>query len=142
MINADRYFVRVRLPDGVEEREENKMSIRANIIIKDRYTKLYFYRHSDGYPEVTRESLNVFMNWLKDGKIRDNVNQAAGWLIILGNDEYEVGNEPKGVDGFNWKVGAYEPTTGLHGDIDYLYVIDLEKETLEIFDSDFHEHDK
>ena len=27
------------------------MSTRANIIIKDARTTLYFYRHSDGYPE-------------------------------------------------------------------------------------------
>lgn len=25
----------------------------------------------------------------------------------------------------DWKVGAIEPTTGIHGDIDYLYTIDL-----------------
>jgi hypothetical protein len=50
--------------------------------------------------------------------------QSAGWLVIHGNKEYS----DKSHNG--WKVGAYEPTTGIHGDIDYLYEIDLENKTL------------
>lgn len=36
-------------------------------------------------------------------------------------------------DGTNmsgWKVGAYEPSTGIHGDIEYLYEIDLKAKAL------------
>ena len=29
-----------------------------------------------------------------------------------------------------WQVGAYEPTTDIHGDIDYLYTLDLMKLTI------------
>jgi len=112
------------------------MSTRANIVIKDNYSKLWFYRHSDGYPETTAESLGVFMSWLRSGMIRDNTGQAAGWLIILGNSEYDQGRTPNKEDNFSgWKVGAYEPTTGIHGDIEYLYEIDLEKQTLRCFDT-------
>jgi hypothetical protein len=33
----------------------------------------------------------------------------------------------------DWKVGAYEPTTAIHGDIEHLYVLDLSaKEIREI----------
>jgi hypothetical protein len=111
------------------------MSTRANIIIQDAYgTKLWFYRHSDGYPEVTEKSLEVFMGWLREGKIRDNVGQAAGWLIILGHTEYEKynsANEPTlDGSGMGWKVGAYEPTSGQHSDIEYLYTVDLDDKTL------------
>ena len=30
----------------------------------------------------------------------------------------------------DWKVGAFEPTTGQHGDIEYLYTIDLIAEVI------------
>ena len=66
------------------------MSTIANVIIKDESDKLYFYRHSDGYPEGTMPSLNIFLNWIKEGKIRNNISQSAGWLIILGAIEYNT----------------------------------------------------
>ncbi len=110
------------------------MSTRANVLIKDDHDELWFYRHSDGYPECTKTSLEVFMGWLKDGRIRNNVGQAAGWLILLGADEYQQGNVPLKEGYSGWKCGAYEPTTGQHGDIEYLYTIDLNKQTLEVKD--------
>ena len=128
------------------------MSTRANIIINDNYDKLYFYRHSDGYPKGTVPTLRKFLNLIKQGKIRNNISQASGWLVILGAEEYKhnqitrlenvnswddlteeeqktwdnkISSYPK-----NWKVGAYEPTNNLHGDIEYLYTVNIE--TLEI----------
>lgn len=121
------------------------MSTRCNIIIQDEYDKLWFYRHSDGYPTVTVPSLRKFMKWVKEGRIRNNVGQAAGWLVILGNEEYRgksalehytpedmklYGYTPRDEPGeastlSGWKVGAYEPTTEQHGDIRYLYTLDL-----------------
>ena len=125
------------------------MSTRANIIIESKKDKekLYFYRHSDGYPEGTLPTLNIFMDWLKKGIIRDNVQQSAGWLILIGAIEYntipEFDLEKPGwrgakVDGdintiknpTDWKCGAYEPTNGIHGDIVYLYEINLDDKTL------------
>lgn len=105
------------------------MSTRANIIIKDEYSKLWFYRHSDGYPEGTLPSLNKFLDLVKEGKIRDSLSQAAGWLIVIGREEYAESRSinPRSMD---WKVGAYEPTVGKHGDIEYLYTIDLVKKTI------------
>ena len=127
------------------------MSTRANIIIKDGYSTLYFYRHSDGYPEGTLPTLEKFLNLVKEGKIRNNTAQAAGWLIILGAEEYksrQVEYKERMKNGFegeqdivnkrfgdlipaeplnDWKVGAYEPTTGIHGDVEYIYTIDLDK---------------
>ena len=66
------------------------MSTRANIIIKDEHSQLIFYRHSDGYPEGALPTLNKFMDWVKAGKIRDNVDQASGWLILIGAQEYDT----------------------------------------------------
>lgn len=114
------------------------MSTRANILIKDEDSQLWFYRHSDGYPSVTLPQLKKFMRWVKSKRIRDNVGQAAGWLIVLGNEEYrgpksrldygstfEPNHTLNSVGG--WKVGAFEPTTDQHGDIEYLYTLDLTK---------------
>lgn len=106
------------------------MSTRANIIVKDKYSKLWFYRHSDGYPEETMPTLNKFLDLIKSGKIRSNPMQSAGWLIVIGREDYH-GNTPvdKATD---WKVGAYEPTDRQHGDIEYLYTVDLDKMTIDI----------
>lgn len=108
------------------------MSTRANVKIKDSSgEEVLFYRHSDGYPSVTGKSLEKFLEWVKEGKIRKNVSQASGWLVMLGAKEYDKGLEPK-EEIKGWKVGAYEPTTRIHSDIDYLYTIDLEKETIKV----------
>ncbi len=121
------------------------MSTRANIIIKDEYEKLWFYRHSDGYPEGTLPTLKKFMRWVKEKRIRDNAQQAAGWLIVIGNEEYrgknflahysdddkkivgvDVQHEPGHAGSMSgWKVGEYEPTSKQHGDIEFLYTLDL-----------------
>lgn len=142
------------------------MSTRANIVIKESYfitdyktkkeelvtEKLIFYRHSDGYPKGTLPSLNVFMKWL-DVSLRTNVQQAAGWLTIIGAIEYNTIPKYKTEDvkGFadkiyketdmdsiepptDWKCGAYEPTICIHGDIEFLYIIDLTHKTLKCYD--------
>lgn len=107
------------------------MSTRANVIIKDDGMTLYFYRHSDGYPECTGESLKEFVKGYskKEGHMRLDAMQSAGWLVLHGADEYYK-DEPrqKGYD--HWKVGAYEPTDRIHGDAEYIYIIDLDEGTL------------
>lgn len=108
------------------------MSTRANIIISDGLEKLYFYRHSDGYPECTFEDLKEFCNRYKTRELRNNVSQSAGWLIIRGNKEYW--SKPEDMKYMEWKVGAYEPTSELHGDIEYLYLIDLKAMILNCFE--------
>lgn len=105
------------------------MSTRANVKITDSFgDELWFYKHSDGYPESTMPTLEKFLAKVKSGKIRDNAMQASGWLVVMGNEEH------KEIDPqlMSWKVGAYEPTTGIHGDIEYLYHIDLEKKTITV----------
>lgn len=140
------------------------MSTRCNVILKNSWETLYFYRHSDGYPEVTKKSLEVFMGWLKEGKIRNNPGQAGGWLIILGAQEYNVYrgfDDPKKEYGtplntpimsflpggevgetIDWKVGAYEPTDDIHGDIEFLYIIDMDKKTLSVKRTGFDKYSR
>ena len=107
------------------------MSTRANIIITDGYEELFFYRHSDGYPEGVTPTLNKFLNMVKDGTIRDNIIQASGHLILLGHEEYKEQGLLES-NYMRWKVGAYEPTTGIHGDVEFIYTIDLQQATLTI----------
>jgi hypothetical protein len=110
------------------------MSTRANIILKNEHDTLHFYRHSDGYPESTGQDLTEFVKFYTSKRLRLDVMQSAGWLVIRGHREYLDGaftGDPT-TDGFSgWKCGAYEPTTGLHADVAYVYVIDLFKRTLE-----------
>ena len=63
------------------------------------------------------------MDRLREGSVRNHLGQFAGWIIVLGHEEYGSKQD-------NWKVGAYEPTIGIHGDIEYLYTINLEDKTL------------
>lgn len=96
--------------------------------------ELWFYRHSDGYPDGALPILEKFIEYVKTGKIRDNLSQAAGWLIMLGAQEYKqsIENMEAGTENSysNWKVGAIEPTIGQHGDIEWLYTIDLVNKTI------------
>ena len=108
------------------------MGTRANIIIIDSFEdKVIFYRHSDGYPSRTLFPLITFMKWIRDGKLRDNTSQSAGWLVILGYNEYSAGfdidNNPS-----DWKVGAFEPTSQLSADTEFEYTLDLKNRTITI----------
>jgi hypothetical protein len=131
------------------------MSTRAQIIIRDKNQSLWFYRHSDGYPDGTLPTLEKFMRLVKDGRIRNNVEQSAGWLVILGSVEYQTvskksfpesgkdytkRNDENIADALrdfcptDWKVGAYEPCAcrAEHGDIEYLYDLDIESLTIKV----------
>ena len=122
------------------------MSTRCNVVLIDEYTKpdikhpVILYRHSDGYEDGVQETLDKFCGWVREGRIRDNVGQAGGWLILLGCQEYATGKhghpsgdspledtQPGSLGGISgWEIGAYELTDwGLHGDIEYLWVVDL-----------------
>ena len=145
------------------------MSTRCNVILKESYTykanngrtvsrakELIFYRHSDGYPEGTLPSLNKFLELLRENKIRRDLSQGAGWLILIGAieyntiPEYEKGAEGKTEYGLidtikepkSWKVGAYEPTTEIHGDIEFLHEINMRTAELTIKRRVFGETEK
>jgi hypothetical protein len=100
--------------------EERLMSTRCNLVVRDgRGDSLIFYRHCDGYPAGVARTLGEFVERVRLDKIRKDVEQACGWLIVLGREEYLPHNDP------GWKVGTWEPSVALHGDIEYLYEIDL-----------------
>lgn len=131
------------------------MSTRCNIVLTESYSwkdektgkeknrteKLFFYRHSDGYPEGALPTLLKFVHAIKSGKIRNNLSQCAGWLVLYGAIEYDTMKDafegkykPDLLEHlYGWKVGAYEPTTTLHCDINYKYEIDVNKATIKCF---------
>jgi len=121
------------------------MSTRANVILKETYKdsfrkewteELLFYRHSDGYPEGVLPTLEKLSDWIRRGVVRNNLMQVAGWLVILGAMEYNTIPDFEVKDGYlrdtdtikdpkDWKVGAYEPCTGLAGNGEYVYTMDV-----------------
>ena len=104
------------------------MGTRCNVKVTDGRDTLWYYRHGDGYPSCVLPSLEPLMDALRAGHVRANVGQFSGWLVVIGNKEYNrTRSLPRGTNSSNaCKCGAYEPTTNQHGDIDYLYHIDLE----------------
>ncbi len=126
------------------------MSTRANILIKDRYNRqIWLYRHSDGYPEATMTTLQKFIEWHRSSAISGDPSQVSGWLILLGAIEYQTlpplrfhGEKTISKDVFKklldfepeyHKSSAYEPTDGCHGDIRYLYIIDLDEQSISCY---------
>lgn len=109
------------------------MSTRAQILVTDKYSiaaheGILFYRHSDGYPEGVQQSLEQFLAMVGTS-IRNNCEQAAGWLVLIGHEEYAESRATyPTISG--WKVGAYEPATGIHGDIEWFYVVNLSDKTI------------
>ena len=118
------------------------MSTRANVIIESKKydERIILYRHSDGYPEGTLPTLEIFMDWMKSDKIRNDVSQGGSWLIILGAMELDTILEFGTSEGYgikdtfrppkDWKSGSYEITTCIHNDIEYLYTIDMDTREL------------
>lgn len=83
------------------------MSTRANIVLQEKGHTLWLYHHSDGYPS--------YLGW-KLMQIMEKHKKDDGF------DIFDIANEmfkDKEDDGF-------EITKGQHGDIEYLYLIDIQ----------------
>ncbi len=98
------------------------MSTRCNIVIEYGETKIWLYRHHDGYLAATgRDLLDKVTALIKtsgDGRrfAHDGATRLVTALLNSRTPEYEplpqLGNKPQ-----------YEVTIGAHGDIEYLYRI-------------------
>ena len=99
------------------------MSTRAHIRIIEDYEQIMLYHHSNGYPEGVGSDLKKFLQenckdyWdnceIANGLVKGGVKHAYKSAI---SRKYEITPD----DG-------YEITTSLHGDEDYIYVIDCDK---------------
>ena len=94
------------------------MSTRANIILEEMGNHLWLYHHFDGYPSNLGEYLMKFM------ETKHKKDYA---------DIYDIANEL-----FKDKDDAgFELTQRRHGDIEYLYVINIENKTIECIEVGF-----
>ena len=85
------------------------MSTRTNILITKGDTKIWLYRHCDGYPRVT--GYNLASCLAECGKMN-------GFLTLLLDQKDESTM-------YRPATPIYEFTTQMHGDIEYLYKIQL-----------------
>ena len=117
------------------------MSTRAQIIVKDSSEEIWFYRHSDGYPDGVMPMLEKFLDYVKRGILRDNAMQSCGWLVLFGAREYDhihtydvkikKFTNIRDTTGMSWKCGSIEPCGPVvHGDTEYLYTVDVKKKTI------------
>jgi hypothetical protein len=85
------------------------MSTRTNIYITSRNTKIWLYRHYDGYPSETGYNL---ASCLCQSKSIDD------FMLKLLDQKHEPTM-------YRDARPVYEFTTGMHGDIEYLYRINF-----------------
>lgn len=94
------------------------MSTRANIVLEQMGDHIWIYHHSDGYPSYLGDFLMRFMA----------TKHRADY-----SDIYDIANElfkNKDDDGFKL-------THRRHGDIEYLYIINIENKTIKCFSTGF-----
>lgn len=113
------------------------MSTRCNIIIKDGAERIYLYHHHDGYPMGVGTELQGYLQRKWSGPYQQIwwgasiANHLVKWHINypLAKEEHED--------------EEYEITTGLHDDVEYVYVINCRAKTIRCYSipwgEDFHQ---
>ena len=96
------------------------MSTRCNIVVTDGRSTFYLYHHCDGYPQ----GVGAFLY----RKIQER----------LDNDCFSFAEDVVNMLVKDKEDDSYEITCCLHGDIEYLYEIDLSTETLKCFKLDMY----
>lgn len=96
------------------------MSTRCNIVIKDKNNTFYVYHHCDGYPEGVGSFLYR--------KVNDNLKKGR---FCYAEDVVNYLLKDK-------EDNSYELTSCIHGDIEYLYEIDCQNQTLKCFAVDWY----
>jgi len=91
------------------------MGTRANIIIKDIEKVFYLYRHNDGYPEGVGVELDEFFKMYFGEYTHADGDDIATKLIK--NDDMRI-----------------ELTSGVHGDIEFVYQFDCDTKTVTVID--------
>ena len=112
------------------------MSTRCNIIIKDGAERIYLYHHHDGYPMGVGTELQDYLQrkWGESWRSYWCGTSIANDLV-KGHINYPLAKEPHEDD-------EYEVTYGLHGDVEYVYVINCRARTIRCYsipwDDEFH----
>ena len=96
------------------------MSTRCNIIIRQRYYKdIYLYHHSDGGPACVGSVLFELCKKSNEKGLCLNNMTLANMLVKRGVTLVDKEGQIVKID------DKYEITSDIHGDIDYLYTIDI-----------------
>ena len=105
-----RYFKKHFKLNAAELRKYKNMATRAHLIIKDKDgDERFIYHHWDGYPEGVGKEVREFLH----------LEEVAN---IFNAQEFCKAIE-------KWDCSYEFEDTGLHGDEDYIYEIDLDKRT-------------
>lgn len=111
------------------------MSTRCNIILREEYGRsIYLYHHHDGYPSGVG---SLLLGWLRDKSRLGcwDAEHFATELVRVGipytGRDWRTGEEQECID------DEYECSVGLHGDIEFLYVIDCSREKLTCYRREF-----
>ena len=92
------------------------MSTRSNIRVLGKDTKVWLYRHCDGYPAGNGSDLARALRW-RDYTGKPRVAELDGFLntiLALRYTQQSYETKPRSI---------YEITTGEHGDIEWLYTL-------------------
>lgn len=101
------------------------MSTRCNIIVKSKSEEVILYHHHDGYPEgVGVELLMKVYPKLHDNHYYNDVEDIVNMLIKDKDDD------------------EFEYTSALHGDIEYVYEIDVDQKTIKCFEWNWNSDEK
>lgn len=98
------------------------MATRANIKIIEGDKVTWLYHHWDGYPKY----LGAFLLWRLYNKLENTNHYIDTCDIVNGLLKDKVD------DGFEY-------TTDMHGDIEYLYEVNIDNRTLKCFEMEFIE---
>ena len=91
------------------------MSTRASVQIIDGDNVLYFYQHSDGYPEGLGKTLQQVLAKKNVSGCLDDAEYLAGFLLMEVNRDFIERN---------LSLPDLVPAFGVHGDEAYTYRID------------------
>ena len=94
------------------------MSTRCNVIIREHSGKFFqLYHHHDGYPEGVGTDLE------------DYIEQMDNEFLVDGKKFSDFLCDPKRDDEYEYEGTNIYP----HGDIEYLYIVDLQKREITCF---------
>lgn len=106
------------------------MSTRCHIIIRDESNNFEcrIYHHFDGYPEGVGADLKKYLS-----------QRETNWFgTYIANDLIKGKITTETMNGLKPDMG-YEVTFGIHGDEEFVYIIDCDEQTLKCYSMEWDE---
>lgn len=110
-------------------------------------TDIFLYVHADGYPEALGEEIKEFLTYEGAKNLMGDKEYMYAWLLKKIMDDYvksmidfDKENSLYGLDEDNplptmKNFNGYGISSEMHGDISYLYVIDMASECLHVYEN-------